>query len=97
VRRVLAQAGRDADVAELLTSELAANAVRHGQTPFTVVVSASPVVRVEVHDGNAIVPTVQAARGDDEAGRGLLLIEALADSWGVDECGGGKVVWFELL
>ena len=84
-------------MAELLTSELAANAIRHGRTPFTVAVSASPVVRVEVHDGNAVVPTVQAARGDDEAGRGLLLLESLADRWGVEESGGGKAVWFELV
>ena len=97
VRDVLARAGRDAEIAELLTSELAGNAIRHGRTAFTVVVSASPVVRVEVHDGNAIVPTVQAARGDEEAGRGLVLIASLADAWGVDDCGGGKVVWFELL
>jgi len=98
VRRVLTQAGADAETPELLSSELAANAVRHGGTPFTVVVSASPVVRVEVHDGNAILPTLQAARGDDEAGRGLLMIQTLADRWGIEECAGGtgKAVWFEI-
>jgi anti-sigma regulatory factor (Ser/Thr protein kinase) len=96
VRRLLAEAGTDAEVAELLTSELAANVIRYGRTPFTVVVSVSPVVRVAVHDGNAVLPARQAAQGDDEAGRGLLLIESLADAWGVEECGDGKAVWFEL-
>ena len=97
VGRVLGEAGIDADIPELLASELASNAIRHGKTSFLVRVSVWPAVRVEIRDGNAIVPTLQAARGDDEAGRGLLLVEALADRWGVEECDGGKAVWFEHL
>lgn len=99
VERAVRRAGLDPEVPELLSSELAANAIRYGRTAFTVVVSTSPVVRVEVHDGCAILPTLRAAQGDDEAGRGLLLLETLADRWGVDECrdGCGKSVWFELL
>ena len=97
VRRVLGEAGIDADIPELLASELASNVVRHGKTSFLVRVSVWPAVRVEVRDGNAIVPTLQAAGGDDEAGRGMLLVETLADRWGVDECDGGKAVWFEHL
>ena len=94
----LAEAGVDPEVPELLSSELAANAVRYGGTAFTVVVSTTPIVRVEVHDGNAILPTLRAAGGEDEAGRGLQMLEALATRWGVDECRGGvgKAVWFEL-
>ena len=95
VRTVLQEHKMDADVPELLVSELAGNAIRHGHTPFTVRVAVSGAVRVEVQDGNAVVPTLQAARGDADAGRGLMLIDTLADRWGVDEVDGGKVVWFE--
>lgn len=95
VGSVLAEAGVDPEIAQLLVSELVGNAVRHGQTPVTVRVSVGQVVRVEVHDGNAVVPTLQAARGDDEAGRGLMLLDAMATRWGVDSRPDGKVVWFE--
>ena len=95
VRGVLSEAGIEAEVPELLVSELATNVIRYGQTPFTVRVSVGTVVRVEVQDGNAVVPTVHAESGDAEAGRGLFLVDTLADRWGVDERPGGKVVWFE--
>lgn len=95
VRSVLRGHDVDPDVGELLASELASNAIRHGRTPFTVRVDVGPVVRIEVQDGNSVVPTLQAAKGDDDAGRGLMLLEALADRWGVDRVDGGKLVWFE--
>lgn len=97
VRAVLAEAGLDAEVSELLASELATNVIRHGQTRFTVRVWTSTVVRVEVQDGNALNAIVRAAGRDDEGGRGLALVDALADRWGVEDRDGGKVVWFEHL
>jgi hypothetical protein len=36
------------------------------------------------------------AAGDDEGGRGLALVDALATRWGVDADGAGKSVWFEV-
>ncbi|GAA1396328.1 hypothetical protein GCM10009639_32320 [Kitasatospora putterlickiae] len=88
-----------ADTAELLTSELVTNALRHtGQgAVFDAVLTGDQRLRVEVHDGAARLP---GRRRDPDmyatSGRGLLLVEALADSWGVQLRGDGKVTWFEL-
>ncbi|MEU8622568.1 ATP-binding protein [Streptomyces sp. NPDC048623] len=86
------------DVAELLASELVTNALIH--TDHGAVVTATVVpdrLRVEVRDftagfGHPCVPHAD----DGTHGRGLVLVQALADSWGVENHGVGKVVWFEL-
>ncbi|MET9655129.1 MULTISPECIES: ATP-binding protein [unclassified Streptomyces] len=89
------------DVAELLTSELVTNALIH--TEHGAVVTATVVpdgLRVEVRDyvsGLAGLPAPRVPIADDGThGRGLVLVQALADSWGVEDHGVGKVVWFEL-
>ncbi|PZX35341.1 hypothetical protein K373_04559 [Streptomyces sp. DvalAA-21] len=46
---------------------------------------------VEVHDSGEAVPAVRQPRG--ESGRGLPLVDAVADRWGVRDRGPGKVVW----
>ncbi|WP_046509245.1 ATP-binding protein, partial [Streptomyces odonnellii] len=51
-------------------------------------------LRIEVHDGSPVRP--QPRTPDPEAldGRGLLLVDALADEWGVaDRAGPGKMIW----
>lgn len=94
-RRVAADA---ADTAELLTSELVTNALIH--TGLGAVVTATlgrTVLRVEVWDFVAELPDPYVpVAGDGTHGRGLLLVQALADAWGVHMQGVGKVVWFEL-
>lgn len=89
-----------ADTAELLTSELVTNALRHtGRgAVFDAVLTGDQRLRIEVQDGEAGLP---GRRRDPDAeyatsGRGLMLVEALADSWGVQLRGDGKVTWFEL-
>ncbi|MCT4352250.1 ATP-binding protein [Streptomyces sp. Je 1-79] len=86
------------DVAELLTSELVTNALIH--TDHGAVITATVVpdgLRVEVRDFVAGLPEPRAPIADDgTSGRGLVLVQALADSWGVEKHGVGKVVWFEL-
>ncbi|WP_251067473.1 ATP-binding protein [Streptomyces sp. ISL-36] len=86
------------DVAELLTSELVTNALIH--TDHGAVVTATVVpdsLRVEVRDFVPGLPEPDVPFADDGThGRGLVLVEALADSWGVEDHGVGKVVWFEL-
>lgn len=94
-----------ADTAELLTSELVTNALQH--TPGGAVLTATyspgtdPRLRVEVHDSLARRPRLRTADigGGDYAtsGRGLMLVEALADAWGVRAGESGKVIWFELM
>lgn len=87
----------------LITAELCANAVQHGRVPgrdFHVRLAeeaGGARLRVEVSDTRAErrpAATVPADP-DAESGRGLLLVAALADGWGVtDRRGGpGKTVW----
>ncbi|MFD8297149.1 ATP-binding protein [Streptomyces bauhiniae] len=87
------------DDAALLISELAANAVRHAQRDsihVSVERVAPGTVRVSVADFSCALPEPRAATTNDEDGRGLPLIAALATNWGADERRWGKVVWAEL-
>jgi len=58
---------------------------------------ADGVLRVEVHDSGdgEVRPVGPDEAVDDESGRGLLLVAAFADTWGVGERSPGKVVWCE--
>jgi anti-sigma regulatory factor (Ser/Thr protein kinase) len=90
----------------LITAELTANAVRHGHVPgrdFHVRLTLTEdVVRIEVTDTRTEKqpPTSpqEAADSLSESGRGLLLVTALADGWGVSPrpAAPGKTVWAEL-
>ncbi|MEV8564530.1 ATP-binding protein [Streptomyces sp. NPDC051322] len=91
-----------ADAAELALTELIANVVRHvpGRRCQTLIFPLhAGGVRVEVADGCPQLP--RAVAGDElgEGGRGLLLVDAVTDRWGVEERpdGCGKTVWFECL
>ncbi|KOT39868.1 serine/threonine protein kinase [Streptomyces caelestis] len=94
------------DVVTLVAAELCANAVQHGHVAgrdFHVRLTADPAtrtVRIEVTDTrDETVPHLPAAPSQDsEDGRGLLLVEALADRWGCSPRAGGgpgKTVWAE--
>ena len=81
----------------LLTNELVSNAVLHARTDVELRLLTYPdVVRVEVHDGNSRRPDPAMAPADATSGRGLLMVEALAQRWGVQGTSHGKFVWFEL-
>lgn len=87
--------------AELLVSELATNAVRHAGGRFEVVVEHTPNdgrLWVGVTDTGPGYPILQAPGITAEHGRGLQLVNALADRWGVRRRRGTdeKTVWFEL-
>ncbi|HEX8102225.1 MAG TPA: ATP-binding SpoIIE family protein phosphatase, partial [Solirubrobacteraceae bacterium] len=87
--------------AALLTTELVANAVRHGGGRWLEVALAldDAAVRVEVADAGAGAPRPQAPPDPGvDSGRGLMIVEALAQRWGYepDASGRGKRVWFEL-
>jgi anti-sigma regulatory factor (Ser/Thr protein kinase) len=91
------------DTAELLLSELMTNAYRHAKAPagreiWARCVATEERIRVTVTDANDTLPTRGKASVDDESGRGLALVAALADVWGAErrEHGIGKEVWFEL-
>jgi anti-sigma regulatory factor (Ser/Thr protein kinase) len=86
-----------ADEVTLLVSELASNAVRHARVPFTVALECDGLkVRVEVADTDTRIPHVQHPPRHAVTGRGLLIVDAIADGWGVEPTPTGKVVWFEL-
>lgn len=89
-----------ADEVLLCVSELATNAAKHGTSAggrYLVKVSADEGrLRVEVHDLSRRRPQVQNPGECDANGRGLLLVNALADEWGVEpRVPRGKVVWTE--
>ncbi|MFF1375551.1 ATP-binding protein [Streptomyces sp. NPDC058308] len=82
----------------LCVSELTTNALVHGTAPghgFLVKLNADEdVVRLEVHDSRSQHPEARQAAGTDTSGRGLILVNALADGWGVeDRAPVGKIVW----
>ncbi|MET9519402.1 ATP-binding protein [Streptomyces sp. NPDC002994] len=56
------------------------------------------LLRIEVSDACAALPHPRHVSPDDETGRGLALVEALAERWGAEPrpCGIGKTVWFEI-
>ncbi|MEY9857815.1 anti-sigma regulatory factor (Ser/Thr protein kinase) [Catenulispora sp. GAS73] len=87
-----------ADTACLLTSELVTNAVRHGRGPVGLRISLGrPETVVEVRDhGAGEVRRSRAPVADTESGRGLAIVELLADRWGVVPGDEGKTVWFVL-
>ncbi|WP_017933675.1 ATP-binding protein [Nocardioides sp. Iso805N] len=89
------------DDAALLVSELMSNAVRHGAGLALLTVSLHDgALTVAVHDDGVGLPLVRTGIGDPSAasGRGLGIVQRLADQWGVDVDQGreGKTVWFRL-
>jgi anti-sigma regulatory factor (Ser/Thr protein kinase) len=83
--------------AELLVSELVTNALRYASEPVQVGVDLDGHrLRVEVSDGGETMPRVVHESVWSEHGRGLPLVAALSDRWGVLPELDGKRVWFEL-
>ncbi|MEV0634461.1 ATP-binding protein [Streptomyces sp. NPDC050619] len=100
LRELLRHWGRPgrSEVAELLTSELVTNALVHTDHDAVVTATVGPRgLRVEVRDFVARRPRLRVPNADDGThGRGLFLVQSLADAWGVRAHGVGKAVWFEL-
>ena len=85
------------DDAALAASELVANAVLHARTRITLRVSTTPTsVRISVEDLNPQLPTPAPMGTTATSGRGLALLQALAEDWGVHLLPSGKAVWFSL-
>ncbi|MEU9363161.1 ATP-binding protein [Streptomyces avermitilis] len=86
---------------QLCVSELVANVIRHvGEgTPVRVRVSRREDggTRIEVTDRDPrALPVLLHATDTDEGGRGLVLLDAVALRWGVEQGVAGKTVWCEL-
>ena len=100
VAETLAAAGLSEleDSAVLLTSELVTNALVHARTGVLIrVTTGRGKVRVEVTDGSAGDPIARPADPEALSGRGLAIVKAMAEQWGVDPLPTqGKRVWFEV-
>jgi hypothetical protein len=86
---------------QLCVSELLTNAITHlGEgTPVTLRLSRTPAgtVRLEVTDPDPHTWLVlRHPSADDETGRGLLLLDAVALRWGMERAPAGKTIWCEL-
>nr|WP_206324810.1 MULTISPECIES: ATP-binding protein [unclassified Streptomyces] len=93
--------GEDEPLAEtlvLLISELVTNAVVHTGCPavLRMLFAAEGGVRVEVADSSDRPPRPRHAEGEDTNGRGLELVDGLADRWGWQPEGRGKSIWCEV-
>jgi len=85
------------DDATLLVSELVTNAILLARSPVDLVVrKVKGAVRVEVFDDGTGVPQPLHPDHEDDAGRGLGLVQAVASRWGVDDAETCKTVWFEI-
>lgn len=85
------------DTAVLLVSEVVTNALRHTDGSVELALWRFPDrVRVEVSDEISRSPVTSRGALLDESGRGVPLMDALSDRWGISPHGDGKVVWFEL-
>lgn len=97
--------GADEPLAEnliLLVSELVTNAVVHTGRPAVLRLSLpdaaaeSATVRLEVADCSGRAPVPRCVDGEATGGRGLALVDGLADRWGWSREGAGKSIWCEL-
>ncbi|WP_241968529.1 ATP-binding protein [Streptomyces sp. ICBB 8177] len=102
LRALLAERGVHGEVGDdagLVLSELFTNAVRYSDSEriSCALRVIGDAIRIEVADqGRGLTePQPRRAEVDEEGGRGLLLVNALATAWGVQSCpdGGGRLVW----
>jgi anti-sigma regulatory factor (Ser/Thr protein kinase) len=89
----------DTDDVALLVTELVTNVIDHvgGEAALTLELAYSDGwLRIAVADGSSIRPVVQELSSERPRGRGLRLVQAIADQWGSEDHQGGKRIWFEL-
>ncbi|TPQ18104.1 SpoIIE family protein phosphatase [Streptomyces sporangiiformans] len=90
-----------ADEVELVADELITNALMHTEgsaiVTLRILTGSDRRLRVEVEDSSSALPRRREAGECGVSGRGLLLVDRLADVWGVEARGGGKCVWCEFL
>jgi anti-anti-sigma regulatory factor len=87
-----------ADRAQIVTTELVANALRHAGTRMELTVALRQrCLHLSVRDGSRRAPRLCEAESElDAGGRGLKIVEALTAGWGSTPTKNGKVVWATL-
>jgi anti-sigma regulatory factor (Ser/Thr protein kinase) len=85
------------ETAQLLVSELVVNAVLHARTDARLrLVLDDERLHVEVRDRSTVLPDRRPYSPTATTGRGLMILDALSDAWGVQATDTGKTVWFDL-
>ncbi len=86
------------DDAQLATSELVANAVRHAGTGLVLSVSLEEGVVIAIEDSRPEIrhPVLVGPGSMAESGRGLHIVAAVSSDWGIRATPTGKAVWFAL-
>jgi CheY-like chemotaxis protein len=86
------------DDAQLVVTELVTNALVHGGSHCDLaIVYRDRWLRIEIQDFGSGGPDLQAVDVESEGGRGLLIVSAMTESWGVQPLPAeGKVIWAEL-
>ena len=90
--------GEAAEAIEHLVSELVTNSVEHAECVSVTVllIYGDGVLRLEVRDQDAAhIPVLKHPEPSDLGGRGLVIVQALSDRWGVRVTDSGKAVWCE--
>lgn len=90
-----------ADEIELVADELIVNALMHTDGPaivtLRILAGHEHRLRVEVADRSSALPRRREGGDSGVSGRGLMLVDRLADVWGVEPRGSGKCVWCEFV
>jgi anti-sigma regulatory factor (Ser/Thr protein kinase) len=97
-RDELRASAADVDTVVLLVSELVTNAVLHARSDVVLTVDdQGAIARVEVSDASPLPPRLRNFAAESATGRGMKLLDRLAQRWGAGPReDGGKVVWFEV-
>ena len=91
--------GQLEEAAVLLVSELVTNAVRHAADTGAIgleLASTGTRLRMEIQDGDPSWREMDSLADCDESGYGFLLVDSIADRWGLRRICAGKAVWAEL-
>ena len=85
------------EAAELMTSELATNCLRHARSDFELTIHLTRgEIRVELSDRGRGQPMLRSPTPRERSGRGLRIVQELSEDWGVSPSPNGKLVWFTL-
>jgi anti-sigma regulatory factor (Ser/Thr protein kinase) len=97
VRDVLRDQSRETvDAVELMACELVTNCVQHARTDFELAIQLQGQIRVEVRDSGQGRPVLRSPTLQEPSGRGLRIVAAMSDTWGIIPSPEGKTVWFTL-
>jgi anti-sigma regulatory factor (Ser/Thr protein kinase) len=98
VRRTLTSVAPECiELAAILTDEVVANAIKHGEPPIVLALEGDDdQIEVTVTDAGTQLPVLRTPEPAAQSGRGMRIVDVLSDEWGVEELPRGKRIWFRL-